>query len=145
MAGLENDIDEIGIRGLLGQRESPSRRISDLSREVIEFQRATEPLPGILGELIGTAENPELQRYLTCPGPPCGSPSRSGSFRVLLQNILSVNLTLVGLSQNEGGQGPHPSEHSPERRGKEDQRVGGDPIRPHPRRDRLRDELRPHA
>ena len=45
-----------------------SRRIYQLSREVIEFQRAVKPLSGILGGLIAGSEkygvDPELQRYL---------------------------------------------------------------------------------
>jgi magnesium transporter len=101
VAGLENDIDEIESEVFSGNA-GVSRRIYELSREVIEFQRATEPLPGILGELIGTAENPELQRYLRdVQDHALRVTEQVGSFRVLLQNILSVNLTLVGLSQNE--------------------------------------------
>ena len=63
VAGLENDIDEIETEVFSGNA-GVSRRIYELSREVIQFQRATEPLTGILGELIGGAEDPELQRYL---------------------------------------------------------------------------------
>src|SRR5215217_4882032 len=62
--GLENDIDEIETEVFSGNA-GISRRIYELSREVIQFQRATEPLVGILDDLIiGGAENPELQRYL---------------------------------------------------------------------------------
>jgi magnesium transporter len=43
VAGLENDIDEIEDQ-LFKSDPSVSRRIYDLSREVIEFQRATHPL-----------------------------------------------------------------------------------------------------
>ncbi len=42
IAGLENDIDEIGNQ-LFDGDPSVSRRIYDLSREVIEFQRAVHP------------------------------------------------------------------------------------------------------
>src|ERR671914_101680 len=45
-----------------------SRRTYELSREVIEFQRAVKPLSGMLASLIAGFEkykvNPELQRYL---------------------------------------------------------------------------------
>jgi magnesium transporter len=70
---------------------------------VIEFQRATEPLPGILDDLIiGGAENPELQRYLRdVQDHALRITEQVASFRELLQNILSVNLTLVSLAQNE--------------------------------------------
>ncbi len=45
IAGLENDIDEIEIEVFRGDPQV-SRRIYQLSREVIEFQRATRPLVG---------------------------------------------------------------------------------------------------
>jgi magnesium transporter len=101
VAGLENDIDEIETEVFSGNA-GVSRRIYELSREVIQFQRATEPLPGILSDLIGGAENPELQRYLRdVQDHALRTTEQVGSFREMLQNILSVNLTLVGLSQNE--------------------------------------------
>jgi magnesium transporter len=73
---------------------------------VIGFQRATQPLPGILGRLIGGAKSrnldPELQRCLRdVQDHVLRVIERVEGFRELLQNILSVNLTLVGLSQNE--------------------------------------------
>jgi magnesium transporter len=78
VVGLENDID------------------------VIQFQRATQPLPGILEDVIGGIENPELQRYLRdVQDHALRVTEQVASFRELLQNILSVNLTLVGLSQND--------------------------------------------
>ncbi|MDQ7910408.1 CorA family divalent cation transporter [Phytohabitans sp. ZYX-F-186] len=43
MAGLRNDIDEIETQVFLGD-PGVSRRIYQLSREVIEFQRAARPL-----------------------------------------------------------------------------------------------------
>ena len=46
-AGLENDIDEIEDE-VFGASATVSRRIYELTREVIEFQRATGPLEGIL-------------------------------------------------------------------------------------------------
>jgi magnesium transporter len=102
VAGLENDIDEIETEVFSGNA-GVSRRIYELSREVIEFQRATEPLPGILDDLIiGGAENPELQRYLRdVQDHALRITEQVASFRELLQNILSVNLTLVSLAQNE--------------------------------------------
>src|SRR5882757_8471291 len=50
VAGLENDIDEIETEVFRGD-PTVSRRIYELSREVIEFQRATRPLIGILDSL----------------------------------------------------------------------------------------------
>jgi magnesium transporter len=105
VAGLENDIDEIETE-VFGGNAGVSRRIYELSREVIEFQRAIKPLPGILGRLIADSDEydlePELQRYLRdVQDHALRLVERVDSFRELLQNILSVNLTLVGLSQNE--------------------------------------------
>jgi magnesium transporter len=51
LEGLENDIDEIEDQLFSGNREV-SRRIYDLLREVIEFQRATHPLEEMLRRLI---------------------------------------------------------------------------------------------
>jgi magnesium transporter len=101
VAGLENDIDEIETQVFSGNAGA-SRRIYELSREVIQFQRATEPLPAILEDLIASSEDPELQRYLRdVQDHTLRTTEQVGGFRGLLQNILSVNLTLVGLSQNE--------------------------------------------
>jgi magnesium transporter len=101
VAGLENDIDEIETEVFSGNA-GVSRRIYELLREVIQFQRATEPLSGILGDLIGGAKNPELQRYLRdVQDHALRATEQVAGFREMLQNILSVNLTLVGLSQNE--------------------------------------------
>ena len=67
VAGLENDIDEIETE-VFGSDPGVSRRIYELTREVIEFQRATRPLAAVLAALTagfdkyGTDE--ELQRYL---------------------------------------------------------------------------------
>ena len=63
VAGLENYIDEIETQVFSGNA-GVSLPIYELSREVVEFQRATEPLPGILADRIGGAGDPELQRYL---------------------------------------------------------------------------------
>jgi magnesium transporter len=105
VAGLENDIDEIETEVFSGNA-GVSRRIYELSREVIEFQRAIKPLPGILGRLVaGPYEydmDPELQRYMRdVQDHAIRIVEQVDGFRELLQNILSVNLTLVGLQQNE--------------------------------------------
>ena len=105
VAGLENDIDEIETE-IFGGNAGVSRRIYELSREVIEFQRATQPLPAILARLISGAEgrevDAELQRYLRdVQDHALRIIEQVSGFREILQNILSVNLTLVGLSQNE--------------------------------------------
>ena len=105
VAGLENDIDEIETEVFSGNA-GVSRRIYELSREVIEFQRATEPLPGILDRLIrgneGHEVDAELQRYLhVVQDRALRITERVEGFRQLLQNILSVNLTGASIAQND--------------------------------------------
>jgi magnesium transporter len=102
--GLENDIEEIEAQ-VFGGSADVSRRVYDLSREVIQFQRAVDPLNDVLGALI-RGENidvdPEVRRYLRDVQDHAQQVSeRLSGYRDLLQNILSVNLTLVSLSQNE--------------------------------------------
>ncbi len=70
VAGLENDIDEIETQVFSGN-VGVSRPIYELSREVVEFQRATEPLPGILADRIGGAGDPQLQREPERRARPC--------------------------------------------------------------------------
>jgi magnesium transporter len=105
VAGLENDIDEIETEVFSGNA-GVSRRIYELSREVIEFQRATEPLPAILDRLISGGEAPEvdaeLQKYLhIVQDRALRITERVEGFRQLLQNILSVNLTGASIAQND--------------------------------------------
>ena len=103
--GLENDIDEIEDQVFEGDPEV-SRRIYELFREVIEFQRATQPLLRILADLSGGFEkyqvDEELQRYLRdVQDHAIRVVERADGFRALLQNILTVNATLVAQRQNE--------------------------------------------
>ena len=102
--GLENDIEEIETE-VFGGNPSVSRRIYELSREVIEFQRATEPLSGVLGDLMrdeAVDVDPEVRRHLRdVRDHVLQVTERLAGFRELLQSILSVNLTLASLSQNE--------------------------------------------
>ncbi|GAA2099544.1 magnesium/cobalt transporter CorA [Microlunatus panaciterrae] len=105
LVGLENDIDEIQDQVFAGDPQV-SRRIYELSREVIEFQRATRPLPGMLDQLIaGLAQQDvdiELQRNLRdVQDHAVRQAERADAFRTLLQNILSVNATLVAQRQND--------------------------------------------
>jgi magnesium transporter len=105
VAGLENDIDEIEDQVFDGD-PAVSRRIYELSREVIEFQRATQPLVGMLRALAaGFAKyrtDDELQRLLRdVEDHSVRIIEPVDRFRLLLQNILSVNATLVAQRQNE--------------------------------------------
>lgn len=105
VVGLENDIDEIEDQVFGGDPEV-SRRIYALTREVIELQRATHPLSQMLRALHqGYARrtvDEELRRKLRdVEDHVIKIVERVDSFRVLLQNILTVNATLVGQRQNE--------------------------------------------
>ncbi|GGF36381.1 magnesium and cobalt transport protein CorA [Subtercola lobariae] len=67
LEGLENDIDEIEDQLFSGDREV-SRRIYDLLREVIDFQRATHPLEEMLQSLIEGLEATEQGPVASSPG-----------------------------------------------------------------------------
>ncbi|MER5561427.1 magnesium and cobalt transport protein CorA [Streptomyces sp. NPDC002506] len=104
VAGVQNDIDEIETEVFRGDPEV-SRRIYELSREMVEFQRATRPLVGMLHALMagfakyGTEE--ELQRYLRDVADHVTHISeRVDGFRQALTDILTVNATLVTQQQN---------------------------------------------
>ena len=105
VAGLENDVDEIETE-VFGGDPSVSRRIYELSREVIEFQRVTRPLGGMLDALsagfVKYGIEDELQQYLRDVADHLTLVvERVDALRQLLQNILTVNATLVGQQQNE--------------------------------------------
>jgi len=109
VAGVENDIDEIED-DVFDITTDASRRIYELTREVINFQRATKPLPGMLAQLM---EDPDVgdeeRRYLRdVQDHALRVQEQADGFRQLLQNILNVNLTLetkalseVSNAQNE--------------------------------------------
>ncbi len=105
VAGLENDIDEIETE-VFGGNAQATRRTYELAREVIDFQRAIKPLPAMIGGLIVGAEkyaiDPELQRYLRdVQDHAIQVQDQVAGFRELLQNILNVNIAILGLQQNE--------------------------------------------
>ncbi|MBO0690009.1 MAG: magnesium and cobalt transport protein CorA [Candidatus Dormibacteraeota bacterium] len=105
VAGLQTDIDEIETQ-VFGGDPQASRRTYELSREVIEFQRATKPLLGMLDSLsagyekYGTPE--DLQGYLRDVADHATTVAeRVDGFRQMLSDILTLNVTLVGQAQNE--------------------------------------------
>jgi magnesium transporter len=105
VAGLQNDIDEIETEVFRGEA-SVSRRIYELSREVVEFQRAARPLLRILDALVAGFEkhgiDEELRSYLRDVTDHATTVAeRVDSFRQMLQDILTVNATLVTQAQNE--------------------------------------------
>jgi magnesium transporter len=105
VAGLEIDIDEIEDE-VFGGSPTVSRRIYELAREVIEFQRATGPLDDILARLMGEPGiDDEAGRYLRdVQDHAIRAEEQADAFRALLQNILSVNLTLETKALAEASQ-----------------------------------------
>ncbi|MCL1871783.1 MAG: magnesium and cobalt transport protein CorA [Promicromonosporaceae bacterium] len=117
VAGLENDIDEIENQ-LFSRDPQVSRRIYELAREVMTFQRATRPLVQILRSLetgsmlrasAGTGApleaselDVELQRaFRDVLDHAIRYADRADEFRAILDNALSVHATLVAQEQNE--------------------------------------------
>ncbi|HWH27279.1 MAG TPA: magnesium and cobalt transport protein CorA [Pseudolysinimonas sp.] len=105
VAGIANDIDEIETQVFDGD-PSVSRRVYELNREVIEFERAVAPLIGIIETLsTGYADGhvgEVLQQYLRdVADHVVHAYERIEQFRALLRDILVVNASLVGQKQNE--------------------------------------------
>ena len=105
LAGLENDIDEIESQ-LFEENTDATQRIYDLSREVIDFQRATQPLSGMLEALLRGSDKyqvtEELQRYLRdVLDHTLRVSDRATTFRTVLDNALTVESTIVARRQNE--------------------------------------------
>ena len=105
--GLQDDIDEIEVQ-VFGGDPGVSKRIYTLTREVIEFQRAVEPLDGLFVELRerlkerASESDLELRRALRdVVDHATRVMERIEAFRTLLTNILTVNAALVGQRQND--------------------------------------------
>lgn len=104
--GLENDVDETETDVFGGGGDSvASRRIYELSREVIQFHRATRPLVSMLERLIvegSVVEDKELRRYFRdVHDHVLRTNDRVEGLREILSNILSVNLAIVGVNQTD--------------------------------------------
>jgi len=105
VAGIENDVDEIETQVFDGD-PAVSRRIYELSREVVDFQRAASPLQGMLEALAAGFDkyhvDEELRRALRDVADHVTQVTeRVDSLRVLLRDILQVNSILVAQKQNE--------------------------------------------
>ncbi|MGY1713372.1 magnesium and cobalt transport protein CorA [Geodermatophilus sp. SYSU D01106] len=105
VAGLANDIDEIETEVFRGD-PGVSRRIYELSQEVLEFQRAAQPLTGILAAITAGFDkygvDEELRSYLRDVADHVTQVTeRIEAFRLQLRDILTVNATLVAQRQND--------------------------------------------
>ena len=104
---LRRDIDQIESE-VFGGDPDVSQRIYRLSREVIEFQRATDPLRGMLRTLLDdTADESDaaivsLHRNLRDVADHVEQAVEAADgYRQLLERLLTVNSALVGQRQNE--------------------------------------------
>ena len=98
-AGLENDVDEIEDQLFSGDAEV-SRRIYELSREVIQFQRAIAPLESVVGSLQRNAREygipPELRDNLgDVLDHVLRLIDRVNAYRAILENALTLSSTLA--------------------------------------------------
>jgi magnesium transporter len=105
VAGLANDIDEIETEVFRGD-PGVSRRIYELSQEVLEFQRAAQPLTGILAAITAGFDkygvDEDLRSYLRDVADHVTQVTeRIEAFRLQLRDILTVNATLVAQRQND--------------------------------------------
>jgi magnesium transporter len=105
ITGLENDIDEIEDQLFRGEA-SVSRRIYELSREVIEFQRATHSLLHMMTALEDGFDkyrvSDPLRHTLRLVRAHCARlADRADSFRAILHNALTMHSTSVSQQQND--------------------------------------------
>ncbi|MEU7818697.1 magnesium and cobalt transport protein CorA [Pseudonocardia sp. NPDC049154] len=105
--GLQDDVDQIESQ-VWNADPAVSRRIYQLTREVIEFQRAVDPLAEIFDELRtrfgkqSTTPDLELRRLMRdVQDHATRARERTQGLRDLLANILTVNSTLVAQRQND--------------------------------------------
>ncbi|WP_181781659.1 magnesium and cobalt transport protein CorA [Pseudonocardia pini] len=105
--GLQDDVDQIESQ-VWGGDPAVSQRIYELSREVIEFQRAVDPLAEIFEELrlrlSKKSDDPDLELhrlFRDVNDHATRVRERTQGLRDLLANILTVNSTLVAQRQNE--------------------------------------------
>jgi magnesium transporter len=106
LTGVHHDIDEIESDAFSDEDVDVSRRVYQLTREVIEFQRACEPLLDVIQALVnGFGKynvDVELQRLLRdVQDHTLRVVERVRSQRELLQNLINLNATLIAQRQNE--------------------------------------------
>ncbi|MCT9820263.1 magnesium and cobalt transport protein CorA [Microbacterium sp. W1N] len=109
VSGLENDIDEIEAQLFSGD-PAVTKRIYDLSGEVMEIQRAVRPLQGMIASLRAELESDdaedadllELRRsFRDVLDHVIGIVQQVDEYRDTLQNALTVHATLVAQRQAE--------------------------------------------
>ena len=104
LEGLETDIQEVEGE-VFGGNAGVSQRIYELSRELVQVQRATSPLARAL-ELVAESDEhditPEVRSYLRdLHDRVLRVKEPTEGFRDMLSDILVVNLTLISVRQND--------------------------------------------
>ena len=104
LEGLGTDIQEVEVE-VFGENAEVSQRIYELSRELVQFQRATSPLARALERAAESDEqdiDPELRIYLReLHDHVLRVEEPTEGFRDMLSDILVVNLTLISVRQND--------------------------------------------
>ena len=102
--GLGTDIQEVEGE-VFGGNAGVSQRIYELSRELVQFQRATSPLARALERVAESDEHdidPEVRSYLRdLHDRVLRVKEPAEGFREMLSDILVVNLTLISVRQND--------------------------------------------
>ena len=103
--GIENDIDEIDDQVFAGSTRV-SKRIYQLSREVIDFQRAVKPLKQIIDgiradRVFATAGETRRQQLRDIEDHAISVNERVEILRETLKGALDLNLSLQAQRQNE--------------------------------------------
>ena len=97
LEGLGTDIEEVEGE-VFGGNARASQRIYELSRELVQFQRATSPLARALERVAETDEHdidPEVRSYLRdLHDRVLRVKEPTETYRDMLSDILVVNLTL---------------------------------------------------
>lgn len=105
LEGLGTDIQEVEVEVFGGNADDVSQRIYELSRELVQFQRATSPLARSLERGAERNEHdidPELRSYLReLHDRVLRVVEPTEGFRDMLSDILVVNLTLISVRQND--------------------------------------------
>lgn len=105
LAGISDDIDEVEEVVFSTSRHSPTQRIYELKREVLEFGRAAVPLAETLFHLSSLDHpvlNDELRRYFADVNDDVRHVvDQITTDRELLTGALEANLTQVSVRQNE--------------------------------------------
>jgi magnesium transporter len=105
LAGIEDDIEEVEQDVFSPERTNPSERIYKLSREVVEFHRATAPLIGPLRALAegrhSVASDDLREYYRDVYDHSLRTDEAVNTLRELLQSVLEANLAQVSVRQNE--------------------------------------------